>query len=175
MISCEGCFHALPSSLDFPWRGRDEEVGASHLWTVLFDKEETVVDVTLYPDAVLVPPLLLILCISKGQLILFLVNALLLELTSSEMHALTGQADWMHPPFSFRTALTELVLPYKSLSCFRFDFQFLCSGLLAGLHSGSSLQCWRFMVSVWTLEGARTQILLVTLCSCEHQCWKPNV
>ena len=47
MISCEGCFHALPCSLDFSWWGRDEEDGASHLWAVPFDKEETVVDVTL--------------------------------------------------------------------------------------------------------------------------------
>lgn len=142
MISCEECFHALPSSLDFSWWGRGEEDRTSHLWAIRFDKEETVVDVTLHPDAVLVPPLLLILC--KGELIPFLGAALLLELTSSEMCALTGQAAWMHPPFSFRTAVTGLVLPYKSLSCFEFDFQFLCSGLLAGLHYGSSLQCQCF-------------------------------
>ena len=80
MISCKGCFHALPSSLDFSWSGRDEEDGASHLWAVLFDKGETVVDVTLYPDAVLVPPLLLICFNSKGEVIPFLGDALLLEL-----------------------------------------------------------------------------------------------
>lgn len=88
------------------------------------------VDGTLYPGAVLVPPLILFPCNSKGELIPFLGDALLLELTRSEMHALTGQTAWMHPPFFFRTALTDLVLPYKSLSCFRFDFH-LCSGLLA--------------------------------------------
>lgn len=80
MISCEGCSHALPSSFDFSQWGRDEEDGASPLWAVLFDNEEAVVDVTLYPDAVLVPPLLLILCNSKEELIPFLGDALLLEL-----------------------------------------------------------------------------------------------
>lgn len=119
MISCEGCFHALPPSLDLSWWGRDEEDGFSHLWAVPFDKEENVVDVPLYPAAEPVPPLL-ILFNSKGELVPFLGDALLLEPTSGEMHAQTGPATCMHPPFSFRTVLRGLVLSYKSLSCFKF-------------------------------------------------------
>lgn len=55
------------------------------------------VDVTLHPDAVLVPPALLILLSSEGELVSFLGDVSLLELTSSEMHAVTGQAAWVHP------------------------------------------------------------------------------
>lgn len=55
MISCEGCFHAPLSSLDFSWWGRDEGDGVSHRWAVLCDRA----DVTLCSDAALVAPLLL--------------------------------------------------------------------------------------------------------------------
>lgn len=54
---------------------------------------------TLDPDAVLVPPALLILFSSERELVSFLGDASLLELTSSEMRAVTGQAAWMHPSF----------------------------------------------------------------------------
>lgn len=55
------------------------------------------VDVTLHPGAVLVPPALLILLSSEGELVSFLGDVSLLELTSSEMQAVTGQAAWIHP------------------------------------------------------------------------------
>lgn len=42
--------------------------GASHLWAVAFDKEGTVADVTLSPDATLVPPALFVLCSSRERL-----------------------------------------------------------------------------------------------------------
>lgn len=116
MIPCEGYFHALPPSLDFSWWERGDEDGASLLWAVLLDKEETVVDVTLHSDAVLVPPPLLILGNSKDEPR----GCFLLKLMSSEMCALTGLAACLHPPFSFRRALTGLLL------------QFFCAGLLAG-------------------------------------------